>query len=51
MSLYVKDTKDFKNKLEKVESVPEDCLLITLDFISLYPNVPNNQGVNTVRKT
>ena len=51
MSLYVKDTKDFTNKLERGESVPEDCLLITLDVKSLYPNIPNNQGIKAVRKT
>ena len=51
MSLYVKDTKDLTNKLEKVESVPEDCLLITLVVKSLYPNIPNDQGKKAVRKT
>ena len=27
------------------ESVPADCLLITLDIKSLYTNIPNNQDI------
>ena len=51
MLLYVKDNKDFTNKLEKVESVPGDCLWITIDVKSLYTNIPNKEGIKAVRET
>ena len=40
ISSHVKDTKDFMKKLQKLEAVPEDYLLITFDVNSLYNNRP-----------
>ena len=40
---YVKDTKDFINKIEKITS-PEGSILVTMDVSSLYTNIPNDEG-------
>ena len=33
---YAKDTKDFIHKLNQIEEIPEDSLLVTLDVKSSY---------------
>ena len=50
MLSYVKDTKDFIKKLNQVEEIPEGSLLVTLDVKSLYTNIPNNEGIKTLKK-
>ena len=37
-STYIKDTKEFINKVERV-SVPDSALLVTYDTTSLYTNL------------
>ena len=36
MPSYVKETRDFIQKLNQIEEVPEGNLLVTLDVKSLY---------------
>lgn len=50
ISSHLKDTKDFMKKLQKLEAVPEDYLLITFDVNSLYTNRPNNQGIKAAQE-
>ena len=47
---YVRDTTDFLQKLDKIKNIQNDCLLVTLDVKSLYTNIPNNEGIKTVRE-
>ena len=47
----VKDTKDFIQKFNQIEEVPEDSLLVALDVKSLYTNIPNNEGIKAVKET
>ena len=48
--LYVKGTKDFIQKLNQIEEVPESSLLVTLDVKSSYNNIPNNEGIKAVKE-
>ena len=47
---YIRDITDFRQKLDKVKNIPNDCLLVTLDVESLYTNISNNEGTKTVRE-
>ena len=47
---YVRDTKDFLTKLDDVTHILKEILLVTLDFKSLYTNIPNNEGIKAVRE-
>ena len=47
---YVKDTKNFIQKPNQTEKVPEGSLLVTLDVKSLYFNIPNNEGIKAVKE-
>ena len=41
----------FPSKIRYGKTIPNDCLLITLDVRSLYKNLPNIEGIKAVRKT
>jgi hypothetical protein len=38
---YVKDTTHFLQKLQEIGDLPPNCMLATLDIVSLYTNIPN----------
>jgi hypothetical protein len=44
---YVKDTEDFISKLSDLK-IPKDSMLITLDVDSLYTNINNKDGIQSV---
>ena len=48
---YVKDTTHFLNILEDLGELPPDCLLATLDIVSLYTNINNDIGIRAARQT
>ena len=47
---FIKDTNDFLCKLQNVQNVPSDSLLVTLDVSSLYTNIPHDQGLEACRE-
>ena len=44
---YLKDTTDFINFIEKTK-VPADAILGSIDVASLYTNIPEEEGIQTV---
>ena len=46
---YLKDTTDFVNFIER-RNLPEDDFLVSLDVASLYTNIPQEEGINTICK-
>ena len=44
---YVKDATDFVNFIERT-TLPESAFLVSLDVTSLYTNIPQEEGINTV---
>ena len=46
---YVKNTKDFLKKLDKVKGIPQESLLVTLEVKSLDTNIANNRVLKTVK--
>ena len=47
---YIKDTKEFINKLASSKTIPSDVLLVTMDVTSLYTNIPHFGGVDACSK-
>ena len=43
---YLKDTTDFINFIER--PVPENAILVSMDVTSLYTNIPQEEGIQTV---
>ena len=50
MPSYVKDTGDFLHIISKLDNLPLDTILVTLDVTSLYTNVPLEQAKIAVAK-
>ena len=48
---YLKDTTDFLTKLTKIENLPKDSFLITMDIASLYTNILHKEGINAVAQS
>ena len=41
---YLRDTKDFLQKITNLGRPPQECILLTLDVSSLYTNIPHEEG-------
>ena len=48
---YVKDSSDFKNKIKKLGKLSGNITLVTADVVSLYPSIPHEDGLETLRET
>ena len=46
-----KDKNDFLCKLVSLPPLPNDVILCTIDVVSLYPNIPHDEGLIAMRKT
>ena len=44
---YLKDSTDFINFIEQTK-VPADIILVSMDVMSLYTNIPQEEGIQTV---
>ena len=41
---YIRDTKDFLNKLNNIKRFPDNSILVTMDIASLYTNIDHEEG-------
>ena len=41
---YLRDTKDFLNKLGNIKTFPKNAILVTMDVASLYTNIDHSEG-------
>ena len=46
---YIKDTEDFLKKVQNMGKSPQGSILVTADVIGLYPTVPHNAGLKTLK--
>ena len=46
-----KDTNDFLRKIASLPPLPDDIILCTIDVVSLYPNIPDDEGLIGLRKS
>ena len=44
---YLKDTTDFINFMERT-NVPENAILVSVDVMSLYTNIPQEEEIQTI---
>ena len=47
---YIKDTNHFLKKLQELGSLPKNVILCTIDVAGLYPNIPHEEGLVSIRK-
>ena len=48
---YVKGSTDFIWKINSMEKVPDNDILLTMDVHSLYANIRNKEGIEAVETT
>ena len=48
---YIKDTNNFLLKLQQMDDLSSESLLVTLDVISLYTNIAHWEGLDAYRET
>ena len=46
---YLRDTKDFLNKLNKLKATTES-IIVTADVTSLYTNIPHREGIRACKR-
>ena len=47
---YVKDTGDFIKKIKRLGKIPESAIQVTADVVGLYPYIPYDLGLQSLRK-
>ena len=47
---YIKDSGDFIKKINNLDSIPENAILVTADVVGLYPNIPHKVGLRALRE-
>ena len=48
---FIKDTPDLIRKIESIPNIPPDTLLVTLDVVSLYTNIPCIEALKVAKAT
>ena len=41
---FIRDTKDFLNKIKAIGELPKNAILVTMDVASLYTNIDHDKG-------
>lgn len=49
VKIYIKDTKNFLNKLKYFGILPGNVIICAVNIVGLYPNIPN-EGLPFLRK-
>ena len=47
---FIKDTNHFLRKIKSLGQLPEGAILCTIDVVGLYPNIPHEEGLTSLRK-
>ena len=47
---YIKDSGDFIKKTKNISTIPKDSILVTADFVGLYPSIRHNAGLKALEK-
>ena len=47
---YIKNATHLLNKLNQIDVLPPNAILVTLDVSPLYTNIPTNEGIDACRK-
>ena len=46
---YIKDSGDFIKKINNLDLIPENAILVTADVVGLYPSIPHEVGLRALR--
>ena len=47
---FIKDTNHFLRKIKSLGQLPEGAIFCTIDVVGLYPNIPHEEGLASLRR-
>ena len=47
---YIRDSGDFINKMNNLDLIPKNSILVTTDVVGLYPSIPHEVGLRALRE-
>ena len=47
---FIKDTNHFLQKIKSLGQLPEGAILCNIDVVGLYPNIPHEEGLASLRR-
>ena len=47
---YIRDIGDFVKKIKRLGKITEGAILVTAGVVGLYPNIPHDLGLKSLRK-
>ena len=47
---FIKDTNHFSWNIKSLDQLPEGAVLCTIDVVGVYPNIPHEEGLASLRK-
>ena len=47
---FIKDTNHFLRKIKSLGQLPEGAIVCTIDVVGLYPNIPHEEGLASLRR-
>ena len=50
MNLFTKDTNDFLREIKSLGQLPEGSILCIVDIVDLYPNIPHEESLASLRR-
>ena len=48
--LYIRDSSDFISKIKDLNNIPQGALLVTADIVGLYPSIPHDLALKSLRE-
>ena len=47
---YIKNCKEFIKKIKNLKNILDNALLVTADDVGLYPSIPHEAGLKTLKE-
>ena len=47
---YIRNSQHFLEKIKTIGGVPENDILVTVDVVGLYSNIPNQAGLKALKE-
>ena len=46
----LEDTRDFLSRLNQLRDIPDNTFLVKFDVVGLYPHIPHEEGLETMKR-
>ena len=48
---YIIDSSNFIKKIKEIKRFPKDAIMLTAHVVGLYPSIPDDVGLEVLRRT